>query len=153
MIKFTVFGATQAQERSGNQIRAGKSGKQYVHHYDQPKSADFKKLVQLYCMEAMSRAKQRDPLEGMLVLSIRVYRKIPKAFGKVKRVQAVQGDLRPITKPDLKNYIWGIEDSLNGIAWKDDSQIISFDGSGKYYTDGTERAEVEIRQWAGDIPF
>lgn len=29
----------------------------------------------------------------------------------------------PITRPDLDNLIKGVKDSLNGIAWKDDSQV------------------------------
>ena len=50
---------------------------------------------------------------------------------------------RPTKKPDLDNIIKAIADSLNGIAYKDDAQIVELK-SKKFYSD-TPRVEVTIK--------
>ncbi|MFL8231041.1 RusA family crossover junction endodeoxyribonuclease, partial [Clostridioides difficile] len=54
----------------------------------------------------------------------------------------VEGLIRPNKKPDLDNIIKSVADSLNGIAYKDDSQIVEV-VSKKYYSD-RPRVEVEL---------
>ena len=50
------------------------------------------------------------------------------------------GLISPTKKPDLDNIAKAILDSLNGIAYKDDSQIVSLLISKKY----SDRPRVEI---------
>ena len=50
------------------------------------------------------------------------------------------GIIRPTKKPDLDNIAKAVLDSLNGIAYKDDSQIVSMVVSKKY----SNRPRVEI---------
>ena len=50
------------------------------------------------------------------------------------------GLINPTKKPDLDNIAKAILDSLNGIAYKDDSQIVSLLISKKY----SDRPRVEI---------
>lgn len=38
----------------------------------------------------------------------------------------------PIVRPDLDNYLKGVMDALNGILWRDDSQIVSIRCEKKY---------------------
>ncbi|HHD2713896.1 RusA family crossover junction endodeoxyribonuclease [Clostridium perfringens] len=72
------------------------------------------------------------------------YYKIPKSYSK-KRVQAIRDGLeKPIKKPDADNIAKIILDSLNGIAYKDDSQIIELSVI-KRYTEENERVEFELR--------
>lgn len=35
----------------------------------------------------------------------------------------------PVTRPDVDNLLKGISDSLNGIVWQDDSQIVTLSAS------------------------
>lgn len=66
-------------------------------------------------------------LEGPIKALIIAYYKIPKSYSK-KRVQAIRDGLeKPKKKPDADNIAKIILDSLNGIAYKDDSQIILFE--------------------------
>lgn len=58
-----------------------------------------------------------------LKVQIDVYFAIPKAFNKQKHLKALQGEIRPITKPDCDNIAKNINDALNGIACPDDKQI------------------------------
>jgi Holliday junction resolvase RusA-like endonuclease len=53
-------------------------------------------------------------------------------FGRKRKVSAV---------PDLDNYVKGVTDSLNGVIWKDDSQITELYASKKY----SEKAYIRIR--------
>lgn len=88
------------------------------------------------------------PLEGALRLTIKIYRSIPKSFSKIKQKRAINGLIRPTTKPDLDNYI-KIVDALNGVFWKDDSQIVEYgEGTGKYYSD-QPRLEIIVEQLKG----
>ena len=49
---------------------------------------------------------------------------IPKSFSKKKQKEALEGTIRPLTKPDADNIAKIICDALNDIAYKDDTQII-----------------------------
>lgn len=83
-------------------------------------------------------------LEGSIRALIIAYYKIPKSYSK-KRVQAIREGLeKPKKKPDADNIGKIILDSLNGIAYKDDSQIIDLRIK-KEYTEELERVEFEFR--------
>ncbi|HHQ4407925.1 TPA: RusA family crossover junction endodeoxyribonuclease [Clostridium perfringens] len=72
-----------------------------------------------------------------------VYYKIPKSYTK-KRVQAIRDGLeKPTKKPDGDNIAKIIFDSLNGISYKDDSQILELRVI-KIYTEDKERVEFEF---------
>lgn len=43
------------------------------------------------------------------------------------------GRILPVAKPDLKNLVAAVEDSLTGIAWHDDSQVCVYLGCTKRY--------------------
>lgn len=49
---------------------------------------------------------------------------IPKSFSKKKHEMAIDGEIRPTTKPDCDNIAKIICDALNGIAYDDDKQIV-----------------------------
>ena len=82
-------------------------------------------------------------LEGSVRALIIAYYKIPKSYSK-KRVQAIRDGLeQPTKKPDADNIAKIILDSLNGIAYKDDSQIIELSVI-KIYTEELERVEFNL---------
>ena len=84
-------------------------------------------------------------LEGAIRADIIVYHAIPSSYPK-KRVQAIKEGLEyPRKKPDTDNIAKIILDSLNGIAYKDDSQIIELTVL-KRYTENKERVEMELKE-------
>lgn len=111
MIAFTVYGDPVAQGRP----RFTKMGKSY----DPKKSSDFKYWVKLIA----SQHAPKKLLEEALKLEIVFYRPIPKSFSKKRMAQADAGQIIPVTKPDLDNYLKGIKDALNGVIWRDDSCV------------------------------
>lgn len=143
-ISFVYHGHEHGQERSGNRIANKSDGKQYVQHYEQPKSGAFKSEIKMLCIMEQNKTGGVKPLEGPVVLNVTVYRTIPKSWSNKKKAAAAAGRILPATKPDLKNIIWGIEDALNGLAYKDDGQVCSFGRSCKRYTDGPPRIVIEV---------
>ncbi|HAT4103701.1 TPA: RusA family crossover junction endodeoxyribonuclease [Clostridium perfringens] len=82
-------------------------------------------------------------LEGSIKALIIAYYKIPKSYTK-KRVQVIRDGLeKPTKKPDADNIGKIILDSLNGIAYKDDSQIVELRVI-KRYTEELERVEFKL---------
>lgn len=132
-IKFTVLGEPVAQGRPRATTINGQ-----VRMYDPKKSNDFKKYVRLVA----SQYAPKQLLEGPLSMTVIVYRPSLKSFSKKKAQEAEAGILRPITKPDVDNYIKGIKDALKQVIWKDDSQVVDLRVS-KYYSQ-KPRIEVEI---------
>lgn len=84
-------------------------------------------------------------LEGAIRARIIAYYKVPKSYSK-KRVQAIrEGKEYPKKKPDADNIGKIILDSLNKIAYEDDSQVVELTII-KRYTETTERVEFELEE-------
>jgi Holliday junction resolvase RusA-like endonuclease len=141
-ISITIPGEPVAQGRPRFTASGG-----YVKAYDPAKSKDYKQYVRL----AAAQQATGKPLEGALVMSLRVYRPIPKSFSGRRRAQAEAGAIRPETKPDLDNYVKGIKDALRGICWHDDSQVVGYiEPFGKFYSD-RPRVEITVKQIDGEV--
>jgi len=81
-------------------------------------------------------------LEGQIKATIITYYSIPKSTTKKKREQMLEETLRPTKKPDLDNIAKAVLDSLNKIAFDDDSQIVSLTVE-KYYSENP-RIELQL---------
>lgn len=68
----------------------------------------------------------------------------PKSVSKAKRVDMLTDKLRPTKKPDIDNIAKVVLDALNGIAYKDDTQVVSLEVV-KFYK-STPSVIVEIRE-------
>lgn len=76
------------------------------------------------------------PLEGPLSMICRFDMPIPSGMRKtdIRRIEA--GEMVPHSKkPDLDNCLKFVKDCLNGIAWKDDSQVWWVQALKRYSTD------------------
>jgi Holliday junction resolvase RusA-like endonuclease len=118
--------------------RAGKTRKGRTVLYDPAKSRNFKQYVKLVASQHAPKAL----ITGPIILEVDVFRPIPKSFSKKKASQAEEKRLRPTTKPDTSNYVKLVEDALNGVIYKDDSQIVSLIVK-KFYS-GTPRIRVLV---------
>jgi Holliday junction resolvase RusA-like endonuclease len=58
---------------------------------------------------------------------------VPDSWSAKKRAAALAGDIRPTKKPDLSNIQKALEDGMNAVVFKDDSQITESGGSKKIY--------------------
>jgi len=80
--------------------------------------------------------------DDYLQATIVAYYSIPKAFSKKKRELALNQAIRPTKKPDVDNIAKSIQDALNKVLYRDDSQIVLLI-VGKRYAD-VPRVEVSI---------
>lgn len=107
---------------------------------------DYKELVRIEARYQMHK-QGATAIDGPLWLSLKIYREIPKSWPIKRKQAALEGRIRPTVKPDVSNYLKGIEDALNGICYKDDSQIVEYrEPFGKWY--GVPRVEVVIGEVA-----
>ena len=87
-------------------------------------------------------------IEGPIEARIFAYHKVPKSYSK-KRIEAIREGLEyPTKKPDIDNIVKIILDSLNGIAYKDDSQVVKLIVL-KKWTEGIERIELGLESFKG----
>ena len=108
------------------------------HAFTPKDTVKYEKLVRDCYQEQDGRY-----LEGSVRALIIAYYKIPKSYSK-KRVQAIIDGLeKPTKKPDDDNIGKIILDSLNGIAYKDDANIINLQVK-KEYTEELERVEFYL---------
>jgi Holliday junction resolvase RusA-like endonuclease len=77
-----------------------------------------------------------------LVMHIKAYYPIPKRTTVKNRLAMLNEANRPLVKPDADNVLKIIADSLNGLAYKDDAQIVDVRVV-KFYGD-CPRVEVEV---------
>jgi len=82
------------------------------------------------------------PISGAISVVIAAYMSIPASWPKKKKRQAREGEIRPTKKPDFDNLAKFVGDSLNGIFWQDDKQIVSARVM-KFYSD-RPRWEIEV---------
>ena len=86
-------------------------------------------------------------LEGELEARIVAMYSIPKSMTKKNRRLIEEGKLHPTKKPDLDNVAKIVLDSLNGIAYSDDSQIVKLNVE-KHYS---ENPRVEVTLYEVDV--
>lgn len=137
-VELVVNGEPVAQGRPRFSTRGG-----FVKAYDPKKSRDYKNLIRTMAQEVYVVAPDFKPFEGSLVVLINVYRQIPKSFSKKKKEAAIAGLVRPVSRPDSTNYVKGVEDSISGVLWKDDSQIVDLTCC-KFYS---IQPRVEVTIW------
>lgn len=112
MIEFEVLGKPQGKARP----RLGKYGT-----YTPTKTKNYEELVR-YSFK--NKYKNFTPLEGALEATIYAIFEVPKSYSKKKRLELLKTTFNYTHKPDTDNIAKIILDSLNGLAYKDDSQVV-----------------------------
>lgn len=91
------------------------------HTYTPERTRQYEKAVAWECRKAM---KGNPPSDLPQHVSIGVSILPPKSWSKAKRAKALHGEIKP-GKPDIDNFLKAILDGCNGIAFVDDSQVVS----------------------------
>jgi Holliday junction resolvase RusA-like endonuclease len=120
--------------------RARSSRKSGTHYTPQET-----RTKETYMMMMSAEHMERNSIEiakGPVILSVDILMSLPQTLSKEQRRLLSLNMLYPLRKPDIDNVIKSVMDSLNGIAWLDDKQVVS-QTTNKIYTDG--RPMITIR--------
>lgn len=132
MIEFTIPGEPKAKQRH----RMTKAGISYTPN----ETVEYENWVkQCYLIEH-----GQTMLKGQITASIKAYFGIPKSYTVKKKRDIASGKLKPTKRPDVDNIAKAILDSLNGIAYKDDSAVINLIIE-KHFSD-KPRVEVTLKE-------
>jgi len=86
------------------------------------------------------------PLEGRVSVELVFIFEPARSWTKKKRAAALSGSLGHCSRPDLDNLCKMAVDALNGLAWRDDSQIDSLHASKHYGPEAMTRFKVSSNQ-------
>lgn len=138
-IHFTIPGEPQgkARARTFYNPRLGRS-----QSITPEKTVLYENLIKS-CYEAgdiKGRWFDKEPLR----MEINALFGIPRSASRKQREEMIAGQRTPTKKPDADNIAKVVCDALNGIAYKDDTQIVSLHIKKSYTTD-EPRVEVMIQ--------
>lgn len=135
-MKFTIPGEPQGKGRP-RVVRNGAFTKTYTPE----KTAAYENLVKL---EFQRQCPGQYIADGPVNIRMVCYYGLAKGDSRKKRQAKMDGAIRPTKKPDCDNVGKVVADSLNGIAYKDDAQIVSMTID-KYFAE-IPRVEVTIEE-------
>lgn len=96
-----------------------------------------------WLLEAKGQVAEK--LEGPIEMIINFFMPIPKSTSKKKTNEMASGLIDHIKKPDLDNLIKFAKDCLNGVAWRDDSQVVAIRAIKKYSRE--PRTEIFLKEF------
>lgn len=121
------------------------------------KTVQAEKHIQRHAMEQIGKSCLTGPLHLALTISIAP----PPSWSRKKTADALAGRILPTSRPDIDNQMKTAADALNGIAWKDDAQIVDAILSRRYddrnIADSNNQYDylskgADFRRWAlGDL--
>ncbi|RNC62783.1 MAG: hypothetical protein AWM53_02002 [Candidatus Dichloromethanomonas elyunquensis] len=129
-VKFTIPGEPKGKARP----RVTKGGITYTP----AETVNYENWVKVCYQQQVNRHLG----DGQIEIEVDMYYSIPKSAAKGKILAMKHNIVRPTKKPDCDNVLKAIADSLNGIAYKDDSQIVTAVIRKLYSVE--PRVEVEI---------
>lgn len=132
LLSFTVPGLPQGKGRA----RFG-NGRTYTP----AKTVAYEGLIALAGQQAMAG---RDLIDGPVYMVVNAYFPMPKSWSKSRRQQAAARIEWHTAKPDGDNILKAVSDGLNGVAFKDDSQV-AFSKVTKQYAE-LPRVEVMLEK-------
>lgn len=135
-VKFTVPGEPVGKGRP----RFARVGA-HVKAFTPEKTVSYENLIKLeYQQQCRGASFDKDTQLDMRIMA---YYTIPKSISKKKRKLMLEHKIRPMKKPDMDNVMKVVADSLNGIAYHDDVQVVDT-ALRKFYSENP-RIVVTIR--------
>ena len=116
---FAVFGKIRGKQRARTFTRGG-----ITRTITPTQTRDYEELIKRQYLATYRKAPL---LQGSLRLEIKAHFAVPKSYSKDKRSECLADNIRSTTKPDADNILKIFADALNGIAYKDDSQIVEME--------------------------
>lgn len=148
MIEFFVPGPPQGKARA----RTFTTMTGRVRSCTPPKTAAYEAMIRS-CYRVAAQG-QPEPYYGPgtpVRIAVTAFYKIPVKTNKRTIVRMQHGLVRPMRKPDLDNILKAVCDALNGIAYKDDAQIVDIATSKFYSCEAEEGLRIEVAAATEDV--
>lgn len=143
VIQFTVYGEPQGKGRPRFVARYNPATKKSFGQAHTPeKTIVYENLIRTEYSLQTKNFRYTD--DAMLDMRIMAYYGVPKSVSKKKKALMLEGKIRPTKKPDMDNVMKVVADSLNQVAYKDDTQIV--DAQCRKFYSVKPRIEVIIKQ-------
>lgn len=117
-ISFTIPGPPQGKARART-VRNKYTGKPMSYTPDS--TVLYENWIRTCYMQVDGGIFERNEA---LLISVHAYFEPPKSASKTKRADMLSGKLRPLKKPDGDNILKAVCDALNGLAYRDDIQLV-----------------------------
>ena len=117
MVTFKVDANPVGKQRA----RYAKRGN-FVQTYTPDKTRNYESLIKEAAIQAMG---SNEILETPVNLYLYIRAPIPQSYSKKRSEACLNGSEKPIKKPDASNVLKSVEDAMNGVVYKDDSQIVN----------------------------
>ena len=101
--------------------------------YTPKTTADYEKKISAAWKQEFGET----PMDGPLCIRIHFGLPVPRSATKKDKAAMLNQEMKPTKKPDLDNLAKAVMDSLNGIAYRDDDQIVT----------------LLVRKYYAEIPF
>ena len=141
MIQIVIAGDPVAAPRPRVRSVTTKDGRSFSSTYNPSFYSKYRDVGKLIVMQAVT---PRCPLTTAVRVSVEVYIPTPTSMSAKKQRLAESKDLRPITRPDVDNYLKTALDLLTGIILRDDSIVV--DSRVQKYYAYRPRMEIEIEE-------
>jgi Holliday junction resolvase RusA-like endonuclease len=115
-IHFQVEGDPKGKGRP----RFTQAGK-FTRVYTDKQTLDYETLIKSFAAEAMGST---DPLETAVSVFLYVRLAVPQSYSKKRTEACLTGLEQPCKKPDIDNIAKTYLDAMNGVIFKDDTQVI-----------------------------
>ena len=134
VVQFPVFGEPVPKARPRFTYRG--------HTYTPTKTAGYEKIVATAAKQAMGGS---EPLETPVAVFIHITYAIPSSYSKKRREACLNGSEKPMTRNfgDLDNVVKSLTDGMNGIVYKDDSQIVGIHATKVFGTESLVQIMVK----------
>ena len=143
LVELTILGEPFGKQRP----RVIARGKGASRAFTPKKTVNYENYIKLLYRQKYKNFKFEDKVP--LYVQIAAFYKIPPSKPKYIKDLMFRGEMLPTKKPDVDNIIKIILDSLNGLAYKDDAQIVACTCQKLYVNDDNEpRVEVKIEKIA-----
>jgi Holliday junction resolvase RusA-like endonuclease len=115
-IHFQVEGDPKGKGRP----RFSRAGK-FTRVYTDKQTLDYEALIKSFAAEAMGST---DPLETPVSVFLYIRHAVPQSYSKKRTEACLSGLEQPCKKPDIDNIAKTYLDAMNGVIFKDDTQVI-----------------------------
>ena len=116
-----IFSISVTPRPKGRPRATVRRGKSFATIYTDTETRKYEAAIKSCAVMFMAG---RAPLEGPLSVSLRFRLQPPKSMTKRLRAAVLAGEEAYMGSSDLDNYIKSASDSLNGVCWRDDVQIV-----------------------------